>query len=207
MKTKTILEYRKSLTLKVVWDTLIIRRPFHVSDEVVNKFIQNKKQWIEKQFELNKVFDINVNNDLVLMNQNIYCEYQFNHKNEIIKCNNHWIIKSKNEKSALILLKKELKRLLIKKIEDHLMFLQSIQPFEYSKLLIKNLSSSWGNCNSRKELSFAFRLIHMKESFIESVIAHEVSHLFVMNHSPAFYHVLSQFDPNYRSSIKDQLDL
>lgn len=203
MKTKTIVEKRKSVTLKVEGDTLIIRRPFYISDEVVESFIVKKKEWIDKQLKLNQVFEVSFETDLILMDSPIKLVFKKGEENRIIKHETVWTVISKTEKSGLNLVQDNLRGMLHKKIEEYIKVLQSIKPFQVNQIKIKNLKSSWGNCNSRKELSFALRLIHMKESFIESVIAHEVSHLFVMNHSASFYRVLSQFDPDYRSSIKD----
>lgn len=205
MKTKTITEKRKSLSLKVEGDTLIIKRPFGLNDEVFNDFIKKKEDWIQKQLKFNQIFKISFESDLVLMNQAIKLIY-VKDKDNIIKNADTWVVSASTQSKALGLVERECHELLLNKINERINVLHKIKPFNYSAIKIKNLKASWGNCNSRRELSFAFRLIHMKESFIDSVIAHEVSHLFVMNHSPAFYHVLSQFDPNYRSSIKDLLD-
>lgn len=207
MKTKTIVEKRKSVTLKVVDDTLIIKRPFHVDDSLVEAFIHKKKPWIEKQLQLNQIFSIELDKPLVIFNQPITLEFRPNPKNMIIENDNHWVVYSKTNNSATRYVKNYLKLKLTDFILETLEELKQVKPFEYSEIQIKNLKGSWGNCKSSKQLTFAFRLIHMKESFVKSVVAHEVAHLFVMNHSPAFYRVLSQLDPNYHPSIKDQLDL
>lgn len=207
MKTKTIVEKRRSITLKIQGDTLIIKRPIGIDDKIVNAFVQKKKTWIDSQLRFNQLFNISFNEPLIVFNQPISLKYKKSSMHQIVKDHQQWVVFSPTESSAIQAVKHDLKLLLLNKIETQLKTLQVIKPFEVSRVILKNLKSSWGNCNSKKELSFAFRLIHLKPSFIDSVIAHEVSHLFEMNHSKAFYRVLYQFDPNYRSSIKDPSDL
>lgn len=206
MKTKTIIEPRKSLSLKVVEDTLIIRRPKHVSPEFVDSFIEKKEPWIKAQLRLNKKFLIDPHRGMTLFNRFVEINTIKSRSKKIEKLKDKWIVYAASDATTIRLINDELKALLMNKIEQIIERLKLIKNFEVESIQIKNLTASWGNCRTNKQLGFAFRLVHMEESFIYSVVAHEVAHLFEMNHSPSFYRVLSQFDPNYHSSIKGLLD-
>ncbi len=55
-------------------------------------------------------------------------------------------------------------------------------------LVLKNLKSKWGHCNGAKhEIMLNLALCGLPSELIEYVAAHEVTHLFVHNHSPEFY--------------------
>jgi len=47
--------------------------------------------------------------------------------------------------------------------------------------------SRWGSCSSSGTLSFSWRLIMTPEHVVDYVVAHEVSHMEHMNHSPQFW--------------------
>ncbi len=60
-----------------------------------------------------------------------------------------------------------------------------------SHIRMGNQYSRWGSCNSQGVLAFSWRLIGAPEWVLDYVIAHEVSHLKEMNHSPRFWRVVA----------------
>ena len=55
---------------------------------------------------------------------------------------------------------------------------------------VRDTTSRWGSCTSRGHLSFSWRLVLAPADILTYVVAHEVSHLAEMNHSPAFWQVV-----------------
>ena len=70
--------------------------------------------------------------------------------------------------------------------------------FKYNSLKIKNLSSRWGSCSSKKNLSFNLKLMQFNHDTIDYVIVHELCHLREMNHSKKFWDHVEKIIPNYR---------
>ncbi len=62
---------------------------------------------------------------------------------------------------------------------------------------VKDTSSRWGSCSYDGKLSFSWRLIFATPEAFDYVVAHEVSHLCVMDHSPAFWHQCEDLCENY----------
>jgi len=52
---------------------------------------------------------------------------------------------------------------------------------------VKDTTSRWGSCSHDAKLSFSWRLIFAPYKAFDYVVAHEVAHLRVMDHSPAFW--------------------
>ena len=58
--------------------------------------------------------------------------------------------------------------------------------------------SRWGSCNTRTgELHFSVRLAHLPPEAVRAVVAHELAHLAVPNHSRAFYQAVERILPDY----------
>lgn len=69
----------------------------------------------------------------------------------------------------------------------------------YPVLKIRLLKSSWGICNTQTAtVTLAKRLIGQPKAFIEYVVAHELAHLVVPNHSAAFRAVMDEVMPDWK---------
>lgn len=58
--------------------------------------------------------------------------------------------------------------------------------------------STWGTCNSLRELTFNYRLSMASESVIDYVIIHELCHMLHLNHDRSFWRKVGSFDPSYK---------
>lgn len=67
----------------------------------------------------------------------------------------------------------------------------------YSRITLRDTRSRWGSCSSSGALSYSWRLIMAPPEVLDYVAAHEVAHLAEMNHSPAFWAVVSRLMPGY----------
>lgn len=66
------------------------------------------------------------------------------------------------------------------------------------KIEIKDQEKRWGSCSSKSVLRFNWRIIMAPISIIDYVVVHELCHLKVKNHSPAFWRLMSLAVPDYR---------
>ena len=64
------------------------------------------------------------------------------------------------------------------------------------KISVRNQRSRWGSCAPSGNLSFNWRLILTPDWVLDYVVAHEVAHLAVPNHSGAFWHTVDQLTPH-----------
>lgn len=85
-------------------------------------------------------------------------------------------------------------------------FAQRIPVFE-AKLGVKvtdwrlsNARGRWGSASSSGKVSLHWRLIHFKPEVIDYVVAHELSHLREMNHSPRFWDIVESVVPDYKQA-------
>ncbi|MDG1996486.1 MAG: SprT family zinc-dependent metalloprotease [Emcibacteraceae bacterium] len=72
----------------------------------------------------------------------------------------------------------------------------------FKRIQIRDTKSRWGSCSSSGNISLSWRLIMTPPDILEYVVAHEISHLQEMNHSPAFWDVVDCLVINAKPSRK-----
>ncbi len=83
-------------------------------------------------------------------------------------------------------------------VHARLLYWKDIHPFEHAQVRIKNHRRAWGSCSSKKNLNFNWRIISLPSELADYVIVHELCHTVHLNHSPAFWALLTSFVPNMR---------
>lgn len=66
---------------------------------------------------------------------------------------------------------------------------------------ITSARTRWGSCSAKNSLCFSFRLILLPPEAVDYVVVHELAHIRVKNHGPAFYREIETFLPDYRRRI------
>lgn len=66
-------------------------------------------------------------------------------------------------------------------------------------LSVRDPGTRWGSCSARGALSFSWRLSITPEEILEYVVVHELCHLRQLDHSPAFWRLLSEARPGWRA--------
>lgn len=195
---KIIREKRKTLSIRIwKWWELLVKVPKKVSQKIILDFLEKHKTWIsEKQnlFEENsQKFEI-WEKFLFFWEEFDLCELEAkNDKNVLIFDSKKFFTNTKNPEILRELFikfyKKEAKKYISKKISE----ICELLNLSFNKLKITSASSRWGSCNSKKNISFSFRLILAPKNSIDYVIVHELAHLSEMNHSKAFWDLVQNY--------------
>jgi predicted metal-dependent hydrolase len=86
---------------------------------------------------------------------------------------------------------------------DHFASLLQVQ---WVRLSLSNAGTRWGSARVDGSIRLNWRLIHFRPSVVDYVVAHELSHLQVMDHSPRFWDTVRAVVPDYatlRAQLKD----
>ena len=79
---------------------------------------------------------------------------------------------------------------------------------QWRKLSLSSAATRWGSAGADGGIRLNWRLIHHKLDIIDYVVAHELSHLRVMNHSPQFWETVESVVPDYakrRRVLREQM--
>jgi predicted metal-dependent hydrolase len=77
----------------------------------------------------------------------------------------------------------------------------------WRKLALSSAGTRWGTAHSDGLIRLNWRLVHFRLPVIDYVVAHELSHLRVMDHSPRFWETVGTVVPDYqqlRGQLKDE---
>jgi predicted metal-dependent hydrolase len=78
---------------------------------------------------------------------------------------------------------------------------------QWKKLALSSAGTLWGTAQSNGSIRLNWRLVHFRMAVIDYVVAHELSHLRVMDHSPRFWDTVRSVVPDYaqlRGQLKDE---
>jgi predicted metal-dependent hydrolase len=76
---------------------------------------------------------------------------------------------------------------------------------ERPTLLVRPMTRRWGSCSKKGTITLNVDLVKVPLIYIDYVIVHELCHLRILNHSPAFYRLLTRCMPDWRQR-KERLD-
>ncbi len=68
-----------------------------------------------------------------------------------------------------------------------------------ARISVRNMTSRWGSCSSNGNISLNIHLLDVEPELFEYVLIHELSHLYHMNHSAAFWTQVGKYCPDYKN--------
>ncbi len=210
----------KNYYMKILPDlTIIVSVPLRLDINIIYKFIDSHKKWIEKSINKFKkakqdnIKDTLINGGTVKILDNQYIVYIYSsNENKIIFDGFTINIYSKKVNDANYLQKQYNEFLkaeayeYFKKILNK--YLPIFQKYNVPKpvIKIKPLKSKWGSCRPNTgEITLNLHLYKASAQCIDYVILHELTHLVHSGHKKRFYNFLEKYMPNYRETEK-QLD-
>ena len=78
---------------------------------------------------------------------------------------------------------------------------------QWRRLALSSAGTRWGSARSDGSIRLHWRLVHFRQEVIDYVVAHELSHLRVMDHSPRFWETVGTVVPDYarlKGHLKDE---
>ncbi len=186
---KIIKSKRRTLGIEITNSgELIIRTPKNISQDTINKIINQKLEWIKKKQTLVK----RRNAELKTANSS--------KNNKFLILGKHYNLSINNLDKSILekFYKKNAKNVFLQRINLNSQNLN----LPYSKMTISNAKKQWGSCNHKNNISISWRLIMAPIEIIDYVIIHELYHTKIKNHSKKFWESIEKIIPDYKQKRK-----
>ena len=195
----------RNIKLRINKDGKIkVSLPKYIPYLVAKKFVKNNSSWIEKKLDLlkfqkNKYYYLGNNIDLIKKESinNKRLKYIFKNDRLIVQKNS--INEFSDDELFFGWLKIQAENYIPHRVKE----LADKYKFQFKGLQLKNLTSRWGSCSSKKILSFNVKLMYFNYDVIDYVIIHELCHLKEMNHSAKFWKLVNSIVPEYNVYRKE----
>ena len=202
---KVIRSKRKTISLQVSDDaTLIVRAPFEVSEEIINRVILKHSDWIEKKKKEMQLRDIKfskkefVNGEGFLYLGNYYRLRLVENQETPLNFENAFYLSKEYLAHAGEIFIDWYKEIAYEKISERVKWYAQKRGFRYNNISITNAQRRWGSCSCRNNLNFSWRLIMAPLPVVDYVVVHELVHLDEKNHSKAFWNKLKILITDYK---------
>ncbi|RMG82824.1 MAG: M48 family peptidase, partial [Bacteroidetes bacterium] len=212
-------EFRDNIRYTIGKRGPVMRMPLSLSKQQENTYIQEFKDWVQKQFSKNDILrehflgkeyksgDVLKVGDREYVLHFEYTDLQ-NHTARIKA--NHIILRLTRldtehgtQKAIKHLLSRtvanDFKPYIYKRVAElnRLYFNKEIK-----KIQLKYNHTRWGSCSSKQIINLSTRLLFAPLDVIDYVIIHELAHMVEMNHSPRFWAIIEGIMPDYREKEK-----
>ena len=139
------------------------------------------------------------------LGRDYYLIIQPSNSSNIDTVGNKLVVNTINYNSP-IKIKEEIKLWYINKAEKKIKvihrYYESLMKLSANKLIFGEYKSKWGSCNSKKVISYDWRIIMSPITVINYLVVHEISHIVHPNHSKAFWSYVSNYIEDYKDKKK-----
>jgi len=200
---KIIRSRRRSIALVITPDGhLIVRAPLKAPAAMINKFVQEKRSWIQKKFGeikqrpaetvheyvegetffyLGRVYPLHIvesgNNPIERTDRLCVCRTLLPDIRHRLKC---WYVQEAQ-----------------REIHARCMWFSMTTGYTPKSIRITDARQRWGSCTSTGGLNFSWRLIQAPLEIVDYVIVHELVHLKQHDHSKKFWNTVKEIMPDY----------
>ena len=201
----------KTVSLKVKNQEVVLSVPKFVTDSEIDNIIERKINWIRNKLAIEKTNSFNIKRKYENGEKFLYfgSEYslKIKHSNSdnVYLDNNIMIVEVKNNSKAVHIRNilnnwyiAESKKYLIKTTN----YYEVLIGVSINKLIFGKYKSKWGSCNSKKTISYDWRIIMAPLEVIHYLIIHELCHIKHLNHSNDFWKTVEKYMANYKLQKK-----
>ena len=186
---------------------VVLTIPSDMSEEEINKILLKRQDWILKQLEYFRKFQITPKK-LVSGENFEYLGRSYRLKviestDELVKLSGGYLVIFIHDKSNLTRKQELIHNWYFEKASTYFIkIINKYQPIvnkDVTKISIRKMKTRWGSCNPVKSyINLNLELITKPKHAIEYVIFHELAHLIHYNHDRNFYNYLSTHMPDWK---------
>lgn len=196
---------RKTISIYIERDGSVTARvPDHLDESELSSDISAKEYLIHKHIaewtSLNesKVLREYVNGQSFLyLGRNYRLRLIDEESRAVILKNGRFLLSKSHKTQAKEYFKQFYKSKLIEKLDTILPSYESQMALKAKSVKVMDLQGRWASCTTEGNLNFNWKCAMAPIEVIHYIVVHELAHLKVPNHSPAFWNEVDKILPNY----------
>ena len=202
---------KKTVSFRIKNQEVIISVPKFLSDNEIYNLVEIKIKWIKDKLALEKLNTVSIkrkyeNGDIFLYLGSEYSlKIKKSYRDNIYIKDKNLIVEAKNVLSTNNI-KNNIKNWYISESKKYLTktnsYYEILIGVKSNKLLFGQYKSKWGSCNSKKTISYDWRIIMAPFEVIHYLIIHELCHIKFPNHSIYFWKYVEKYMINYKIQKK-----
>lgn len=197
---------RRTLALHVNdHSEIIVRAPTNAPHQTIIDFVKAQAAWIQKQ--LNRIAGLPTprseqyrDGDELLYLGVLYRLTIVPDQHQTLHFKNGFFLSSVQEYRAKEVLQSWFRHEAERLLGVRVRVFARRQNISVRTIRITNARTRWGSCSHDGRLNFSWRIIMAPLSVIDYVVAHELAHLSVHNHSARFWRRVLELCPQYREA-------
>lgn len=192
---------RRSLALEIKADaSVVVRAPHHVSVHIIEQFVASRRAWIEAKQRLMSQRQRQpkqyTEGETFLWLGVAYPLHLVARQRPALSFKAGFTLSQPARGRAKQLFiqwyKKQGRDIIVPRVQQY----AALAQVTYGRVSITSATTRWGSCSATGNLNFSWRLFMAPPAIIDYVVAHEVAHRLVKNHSRHFWQTVSRLYPN-----------
>ncbi|MBN3560668.1 M48 family metallopeptidase [Aliamphritea spongicola] len=205
---------RKTVEIQVRPEGVRVLAPQHISQRWIDNFVASRRVWIEtrhaelqRQLQLIEAHKAEITEaSQVLYRGSAYPLKVLSDADQSQVCFSDGVVtiqisrrvRKSKEEACRQLLETWLRQQAVAIFEERVAEWSGRMALFPASIKVKSFRRKWGCCDSRAEVRFNWLLIMAPDEVLNYVVIHELAHLKHMNHSAAFWILVSRYCPDYK---------
>lgn len=203
---KIIRSNRKTLALNIDRQgNLTVRSPLYISNDKINFFVEQNKDWIIKNIQKRKANSEmfpkiqGINNEEIPYLGHTIAVKLTDIANTMLKDRILYIPQSKDTIEEIKKwYKRRAKEILPKLTTEY----AHVLGYSFNGVKITSAKTRFGSCSGKNNINYSYKLMMYDAECIKYVIVHELCHTVHKNHSAKFWNAVAKAVPNYKNIQK-----
>jgi hypothetical protein len=201
---------RKTISLQISDKSeLIIAAPYFTPIGEIDRFVQEKQNWIHKTIQRNKEEAMKNNTRKYITGEIFYylgesfpleTFFEKNERKGLVFWGNRFYLNTADAaKTGMSYFVSWYKKKAKQHLRQRVDFFGRELNLKAKSVKITSAEKRWGSCSAEDNLSFSFRLMMAPPDIINYVIVHELMHIKEKNHSATFWKLIEASMPEYKT--------
>lgn len=193
---KIIRSERRTVSLSLKGETVVVRAPLRMKDAEIMAFVERHREWIEKQLALQTTEKLDLRDGSVL---HIFGHDYLIREGRSGFLGDSLLLPEEGREETLLKLLKKTARERMSALTERI---ARENGFVYTGVKISSARTRWGSCNSKKAITYSFRVAFLEPHTCEYIAVHELCHTVYFSHAKDFWELVGRILPDWKTETK-----